>query len=89
MNNATQAAQIIKATAGRFFSCEFLKKDGSKRAMVARVGVRKFVTGEGLKFDPASRGLAVAWDAQKQSYRMINLNTLLSLRCGDLQWRAQ
>ena len=87
MNNTTAAAQLIASTAGRFFAIEFIKKDGTKRAMVARIGVRRYVTGAGLKFDPAARGLAVVWEPAK-GYRMVSLNTLLSLRCGSLQWSS-
>lgn len=86
MNSTTVAAQIIAATAGRWFVCEFIKKNGTRRVMIARIGVRRYVTGAGLKFNPAERGLAVVWDAAARGYRMINLNTLLSLRCGSLQW---
>ena len=89
MNSTTVAGQLIAATAGRFFACEFVRKDGTRRVMIARVGVRRYVTGAGLKFNPAERGLAVVWDAQRRGYRMINLNSLLSLRCGGIQWRAQ
>jgi|SRR6185503_3405416 len=85
----TSAADVIRQTAGRFFACEFIKKDGSLRRMIARIGVRRHVTGEGLKFNPADRGLAVVWDAGVRGYRMVDLETLLSLRCGSLQWSAQ
>ncbi len=78
----------IAATSGRFFSAYFIKRDGSLRRMVARIGVSKFVSGEGLAFDPADFNLAVVWDAQKRAYRMINLSTLLSLRCGAINWRC-
>lgn len=83
------SAQVIAQTAGRFFACEFIKKDGTRRRMLARVGVHKGVTGAGLKFNPAEYHLVVVWDAQKRSFRMINLDTLLSLSCGSLQWSAQ
>jgi len=89
MENMLNAADVIGQTAGRFFACEFIKKDGSLRRMIARIGVRRHVTGEGLKFNPTERGLAVVWDAGVRGYRMINLETLLSLRCGSLEWSAQ
>jgi hypothetical protein len=84
----TEQAQIIASTAGRFFAVEFMKKDGTRRAMVARVGVRKGVTGAGLRYNPADYNLVVAWDSAKRQFRMINLDTLISLRCGSLEWKS-
>lgn len=81
------ALQAIKATRGRFFVCEFVKKDKSLRRLVGRIHVRKHVTGEGLKFDPKDYDLHVVWDTQNKGYRMIPLDTLQSLQCGDLIWR--
>ena len=50
---------LISNTRGRIFSVTFLKSNGDLREMTCRLGVRKGVTGAGLKFDPASRGLRV------------------------------
>lgn len=89
MDNKTETARLIAQTAGKFFFVEFIRKDGTRRAMVARVGVRRYVTGAGLKFDPAQRGLVVVWDTAARGYRMVNLNTLLSLRCGSIEWNRE
>lgn len=66
---------------GRFFSVEFVKKDGSNRKMVARLGVTyDSKTGEGMGWDPLSRGYLPVWDAQKKDFRMVTLNTVKKLR---------
>lgn len=70
----------------KFFSVEFIKKDGSLRKMVARLGVTKGVTGEGMKYDPISKGLLPVYDVQKQAYRMININTIQSLKVKGKKW---
>ncbi len=70
---------IIKGTNGRIFSATFIKKDGTLRKMTARLGVRKGVTGEGLKFNPRERSLVVVYEMSKRSFRMINLNTIQSI----------
>lgn len=54
-----QANIMIDNTRGRYFSVSFLTAKGTIREMTCRTGVRKGTTGEGLKFDPASRGLRV------------------------------
>ena len=33
-----------------------------------------------MSFDPASKGLMVVYDMQKQSFKMINLNTLIEAK---------
>lgn len=81
------ALQAIKATRGRFFVCEFVKKDGKLRRLLGRIHVSKHVTGEGLAFNPSDYKLHVVWDAQSKGYRMINLDTLQTLQCGNLIWR--
>lgn len=78
---------LIKSTRGKFFRVEFVKRDGSKRVMIARTGVQKNLTGKGLAFEPSDYGLMTAYDVQKRAYRMVNLNTLLSFTCGKLSWR--
>jgi hypothetical protein len=70
---------IIKGTRGKIFSATFIKKDGTLRKMTARLGVKKGVTGEGLKFNPRERSLVVVYEMSKKSFRMINLNTIQSI----------
>ena len=71
--------QILKGTNGRIFSATFIKKDGTLRKMTARLGVKKGVTGECLKFNPRERSLVVVYEMSKRSFRMINLNTIQSI----------
>jgi hypothetical protein len=81
------AGAVIRKTAGRFFYAQFVKKDGTLRKMVARLGVRRYVAGKGLKFNPSKYHLIVVWDAQKRAYRMVNLKTLQVIRCGEIVWK--
>ena len=37
--------KMIKSTKGKWFSCTFIKKDGSKRVMNGRIGCHKGVKG--------------------------------------------
>lgn len=53
-----EAANLIKSSGGKVFGVTFIKRStGSPRHMVARTGVRKDVTGEGKRFDPAAHNL--------------------------------
>ena len=71
---------IIKSSKGKIFSAIFVKKDGTLRTMNCRLGVRKYLKGGTLKFNPSKKGLVVVFDITKREYRMINLNTVKSLK---------
>ena len=79
--NTDRAKELIRETNGKIFSSTFIKKDGTHRLMNARLKVSK-----GLKedakprpYEPSKYNLVCVYDMTKQSYRMINLNTLLTL----------
>lgn len=82
--NTQHIAELIKGTKGRFFSVCFIKKDGTERRMTARLGVRKGINGRGLKFKPEDRGLMVVWATDRNNYRMINLNTISSVKFNGI-----
>ena len=74
--------ELITATKGKYFSVVFTKKDGSARKMTARIGVRKGGYGRGMNYNPDDKGLVVVWDLPKQDYRMVNVSTIISFKCG-------
>jgi hypothetical protein len=79
----TKVDKLKEATkGGKIFSATFEKKDGTIRTINCRRAVKKGVTGtgKGMSFDPASKGLMVVYDMQKQSFKMINLNTLIEAK---------
>lgn len=84
MESTQQIAELIKGTKGKFFSVEFIKKDGSLRRMTARLGVRKGITGKGMAFNPSEKELMVVWATDKKNYRMINLKTITSLKVNGV-----
>ena len=71
---------MIKDSAGKIFGVSFIKRTtGEVRHMSARRGVRKDVTGEGLKYNPESKQLLTVYDMNKQGHRMLNIETLYRL----------
>ena len=84
-----QALEVIKATKGKIFTVEFFKKDGSYRKLNCRTGVKSYLNGGELKYDPLTKGLLPVFDLQKQSYRMINLNTLTSIKAEKEVYQVQ
>jgi hypothetical protein len=75
-DNMTVQELIELTKNGNIFSVVFVKKDGTRREMVCRLGVKKHLKGGELKFDAKSRGLLPVFDMQKQAYRMVNTKTL-------------
>ena len=82
-----EMVKMIKSTKGKWFSCTFIKKDGSKRVMNGRIGCHKGIKGVGRKFQ--KENLVTVFDAQAKSYRMINVDTMLTFNCGGFSWKVE
>ena len=78
---------MIKSTKGRFFSAEFIKADGSKRKIVARVGCHIGV--KGISNRKQKEHLIAVYEPKTKGWRTINLETLLSYSCGGLSWKVE
>ena len=64
----------------RMFSLQFIKKDGTKRVMLARFNVSKGLTGKGAKYNAEDYNLMTVFDMNKSAYRSVPLDRLLWLR---------
>ena len=73
------AAAAMLAT-NRIFSVTFTKKDGTPRKLTGRTGVHKYVTGQGMAWDPATRGMLVVFDMLAKGYRIVTIATVTQLR---------
>ena len=78
---------MIKSTKGRFFSAEFIKANGSKRKIIARVGCHIGVKGVGRK--NIKESLVTVYEPKVKGYRTINLETLQNFKCGGLSWKVE
>ena len=82
----TEAVQKMGETNGTVFGVEFIKRStGEVRNGSYRTGVRKGVTGEGRKFDPAEKGLFGVFD-MNNGFRFISLEGLLSITVGGVRF---
>ncbi len=72
----TKAKNMILKTDGKFFSVQFVKKNGEMRDMNCRLGVTKHLKGGQLAFNPKDYKLIVVFDTLKKNYRMISIETL-------------
>ena len=83
------AKQYIYKTNGKIFSAVFIKKDGEKRKIVCKLGVKKYVKGVGLKYKPEELGYIKVYDMlyartvdPERAYRLINEETLEQIKVG-------
>lgn len=83
-----KAKNMIYKTNGAFFSAQFVKKDGSVRDMVCRLGVTKHLKGGELAFDPKEKGLIVVFEMDQEGYRMINVRTLKQLKIDGKTYKV-
>lgn len=91
--NSSEAKRLIKATKGKFFTVTFTKKDGTERVMNVRLGVKQYLRGGKLPYDPELKNLIPVWDpnAHKKTnngYRMINIDTLTNLKIGNREFKV-
>jgi hypothetical protein len=90
----TEAKQMIKDTKGKFFTVTFTKKDGTTRVMNCRLGVKLYLKGGELAYNPEEKGLIPVWDpaAHKSTgngYRMISINTITKLKIGNNEYEVR
>jgi hypothetical protein len=84
-----EAKQLIKDTKGKFFIATFTKKDGTERVMNARLGVKAYLKGGDLPYNPDEKGLIPVYDMKNSGYRMININTIKKLKIGNNEYNVQ
>jgi hypothetical protein len=83
------AKQLIKDTKGKFFTATFTKKDGTERVMNARLGVKAYLKGGDLPYNPDEKGLIPVYDMKNSGYRMVNVNTIKKLKIGNNEYNVQ
>lgn len=88
MNTITQeyAKKLIESSNGAIFSVKFIKKDGTLRDMVCRLGVTKHLKGGVKGYDAADFKLVTVFDMQKKGYRSISLDTLNTVTINGDTW---
>jgi hypothetical protein len=79
--------QTLKELVGnKIFSVVFIKKDGSEREMVCRLGVKKHLAGGEKKYDTDALNYLTVYDMQAEGYRIINVNTLKRIKLDGVTY---
>jgi len=77
---------IIESSGGKFISVTFIKKDGTQRVLVGRLGVTKHLKGGQSTLDSAK--FITIYDTQNEGYRAINRETIQSVRLDGEEYFA-
>lgn len=86
-NQATINKQIALnlINSGKFVTVEFIKKDGNKRVMNCRAGVKKHLAG-GKSTIAHIPELVSVWT--NKGYRCFNIDRLLSVKAGGVKYNV-
>jgi len=76
----TKIKSLIDNTNGRVFSIVFKKKDGTKRKMLAKMGVKHNLKGGKNNVEKLDNDYITTFDIEAFDYRTINLATVQRLK---------
>ena len=76
----TELQKFRELVGNKIFSVEFIKKDGSLREMVCRLGVTKHLKGGSLGYHAEDYNYLIVFDMTKKEYRTLNVSTLRKLK---------
>ena len=85
--SSDEVKAMIKSTKGRFFSADFIKADGTKRHIVARVGCHIGVKGTSNR--KQKDHLISVYEPKTKGWRTINVNTLQHFKCGNFEFSVE
>tara|TARA_R110000765_G_scaffold121794_1_gene218123 strand:- start:258 stop:536 length:279 start_codon:yes stop_codon:yes gene_type:complete len=83
---STRAKELIKGSKGLIFSTTFVKKDNTIRTLTSRTGKQYTPTGKKQPYKPSDYNLIPLYDMKKKAFRMLNLNTLLTLSINKTKY---
>ena len=82
-----KAKELINQSKGRIFSATYIKKDLTERIINARIGKHyKSKTGKKAPYDPDKYNLKKVYDMKAKDFRIINLNTLITLSINKTKY---
>ena len=84
--NRWKVESIIKNTNGKIFSARFIKKDGKIRDIVCRLETEKSKVGTGVSPEKLDNPYVCVYDMQKEDYRLINLQTVRTVKTGGEEY---
>ena len=87
--NRNKAKELIKESKGLIFSTTFVKKDNTIRTLTSRTGKKYTPTGRKPPYKASDYNLISLYDMRKKEFRMLNLNTLITLSINKTKYIIQ
>ena len=84
----TKVEKLIEGTKGHFFGVTFTKKDGSKRVMNARLGVKRYLKGGRNNVVRDDNNYITVWDTHAKGYRTVNLATVKEVSLNGERYKV-
>ena len=84
-----EAKDKILGSGGRLFKVGFTKANGEIRYMVARIGVKKGVKGEGLGYDVDKAGVLVVYSMDSKWFRSVKVDSIFRLSLDGDDWEVK
>ena len=85
LNSITK--DVIKSTAGSTFTVTFIKSDGTERTMLAKVGVKKFLSRRvGKRTVKDNPNLVRVFDMESKSYKSFKLDSVKEFKCKSVKY---
>ena len=84
--NRNKAKELIKESKGKIFSTTFIKKDNTIRTLTSRTGKQYTPTGKAAPYKPSEYNMISLYDMKKKAFRMLNLNTLITLSINKTKY---
>ena len=85
--NRNKAKELIKKSKGLIFSTTYIKKDNTIRTLTSRTGKQyESKTGRAAPYKAEDFNLLALYDMRKKAFRMLNLNTLLTLSINKTKY---
>tara|TARA_R100000700_G_C3057225_1_gene73679 strand:+ start:181 stop:456 length:276 start_codon:yes stop_codon:yes gene_type:complete len=84
-----KAKELINKSNGRIFAATYIKKDNSHRLIVARLGKHyQPKTNRKQPYKPSKYNLLPVYDMKIKAFRMLNLDTLLTLSINKSKYKV-
>lgn len=85
-----QIRDLLRSNGNKFFSVDYIKKDGTPRKLTGLTGVRKDLKGGDRSWNPEETGRMFVWDRNadpsKARYRTVDLKTVTAIRINGKEY---
>lgn len=83
--NKTEIEEVIPKD-GKIFTVTFVKGDGTLRTLTGRKGVKKYVTGIGLRFDPEENRMFTVFEMRLKQYRLVKIDNIQKIKANKIEY---